>query len=161
MELLYCKVLRSSPGFNVDQLPNDDNYTAEIFTMERDNDTILDYFKCVVGGQTARCKSYFSSSSLPYINILQHQAFLFHPVTNSLFAAVAMVKFALPPSHEQLASTVTFPLPVPHEQIIKQFPFLFPSMNSSLQQLTFLFNPPTNSSLQQLPFPFLFLTNRS
>ncbi len=46
----YCKALRSSPGFDVDQQPNDDNYTAEIFAMVRDNGRILDDFKCVIGG---------------------------------------------------------------------------------------------------------------
>ncbi len=46
----YCKALRSSPAFNVDQPPNDDNYTAEIFAMVRDNGRIMDDFKCVVGG---------------------------------------------------------------------------------------------------------------
>jgi hypothetical protein len=34
----------------VDQPPNDDNYTAEIFAMVRDNGRILDDFKCVIGG---------------------------------------------------------------------------------------------------------------
>jgi hypothetical protein len=46
----YCKALRSSPGFNVDQPPNDDNFTAELFAMVRDNGRIVDDFKCVVGG---------------------------------------------------------------------------------------------------------------
>jgi len=46
----YCKALRSSPGFNVDQPPNDDNYTAELFAMIRDNGRIIDDYKCVVGG---------------------------------------------------------------------------------------------------------------
>jgi hypothetical protein len=46
----YCKALRSSPGFNVDQPPNDDNYTAEIFAMVRDTGRIVDDFKCVIGG---------------------------------------------------------------------------------------------------------------
>ncbi len=46
----YCKALRSSPGFIVDQPPNDDTYTAEIFAMVRDNGRILDDFKCVIGG---------------------------------------------------------------------------------------------------------------
>jgi hypothetical protein len=46
----YCKALRSSPGFNVDQPPNDDNYTAELFAMVRDNRRKADDFKCVVGG---------------------------------------------------------------------------------------------------------------
>jgi hypothetical protein len=46
----YFKALRSSPGFHVDQPPNDDNYTAEIFATVRDNGRILDYFKCVVDG---------------------------------------------------------------------------------------------------------------
>jgi hypothetical protein len=33
----------------VDQPPNDDNYTAEIFAMVRDNGRILlDDFKCVI-----------------------------------------------------------------------------------------------------------------
>jgi hypothetical protein len=32
------------------QPPNDDNYTAELFAMVRDNGRILDDFKCVVGG---------------------------------------------------------------------------------------------------------------
>jgi hypothetical protein len=40
----YCKALRPSPGFNVDQPPNDDNYMAEIFAMVRDNGRILDDF---------------------------------------------------------------------------------------------------------------------
>ncbi len=40
----YCKALRSSPGFNVDQPPNDDKYTAEIFAMVRDNGRIMDDF---------------------------------------------------------------------------------------------------------------------
>ena len=34
----------------MDQPPNDDNYTAEIFAMVRDNGRILDDFKCVIGG---------------------------------------------------------------------------------------------------------------
>jgi hypothetical protein len=46
----YCKALRSSPGFKVDQPPNDDNYTAELFAMVRDNGRIVDDFKWVVGG---------------------------------------------------------------------------------------------------------------
>jgi hypothetical protein len=45
----YCKALRSSPGFNVDQPPNNDSYTAELFAMVRDNGRIVDDFKCVVG----------------------------------------------------------------------------------------------------------------
>jgi hypothetical protein len=46
----YCRALRSSPGFSVDQPPIDDNYTAELFAMVQDNGRILDDFKCVVGG---------------------------------------------------------------------------------------------------------------
>ncbi len=34
----------------MDQPPNDDNYTAELFTMVRDNGRIVNDFKCVVGG---------------------------------------------------------------------------------------------------------------
>ena len=34
----------------MDQPPNDDNYTAEIFAMVRDSGRIVDDFKCVIGG---------------------------------------------------------------------------------------------------------------
>ena len=34
----------------MDQPPNDDNYTAEIFAMVRNSGRIVDNFKCVIGG---------------------------------------------------------------------------------------------------------------
>ncbi len=48
----YCKALRFSPGFNVDQPPNDDNYTAEIFAMVRDTEEYLTISSMSSAGQT-------------------------------------------------------------------------------------------------------------
>jgi hypothetical protein len=66
--LNYCKALMSSPGFNVDQPPNDENYTAEIFAMVRDYGRILNDFKCVIGG-TDILEAEFSLSKL-FINLI-------------------------------------------------------------------------------------------
>ncbi len=54
----YCKALRSCPGFNVDQPPNDDNYTTELFAMVRVDDFDFQLSKIfnnpVVGAHTIR-----------------------------------------------------------------------------------------------------------